>query len=55
MLSSVTNLVGITVTFNKLIEGTKLAWTNNVKLEIQLGKKNKILHLYKKNLLHNSF
>ena len=34
MLSSVTNFVGITVTFNKLIEGPKLAWTNNVKLEI---------------------
>lgn len=46
MLPSVINLVGITVTFNKLIEGTKLAWTNNVKLEIQLKKNNnKILYL----------
>ena len=39
MLSSVKHLVGITVTFNKFIEGTKLAGTNNIKLEIQLEKR----------------
>ena len=39
MFSSVKHLVGITVTFNKFIEGTKLARTNNIKLEIQLEKK----------------
>lgn len=39
MFASVKHLVGITVTFNKFIEGTKLARTNNIKLEIQLEKK----------------